>query len=297
MSSCVRTAWLTLGALSVPLEDPGSGYFCQSLDLGAPTYREVVTNRPAQDGADDRTQYMGGRTVTANLIALAGAGATIDAVGSLFAPFMNASARPTLHVILDRPGAAERTLVVRPSGFSNPIVGASERDIQLQFLAADPILRDATTKTATAWTGSSTQPGRLYPLTFPRTYPPGLGSPVTAAVAVGGDVNVRPLCLLYGPITAPQILFIDYQLGRQSLTFKPSVVVAANHFIALDLDAHSCCMDGDPTQDLLAQINWGPVWPMLAPAGGAPSAELQYSGTSTTGVTQAQFSWREGYLS
>ena len=49
---------------------------------------------------------MGTRVVSADITALAGAGARIDDVADNFAPFMVPSARPVLHYVLDRPGAS-----------------------------------------------------------------------------------------------------------------------------------------------------------------------------------------------
>jgi hypothetical protein len=46
--TCVRSAWLVLGAKTVLLEDEAAGYFCESLDLGYPAPREVTENRPDQ---------------------------------------------------------------------------------------------------------------------------------------------------------------------------------------------------------------------------------------------------------
>src|SRR5215475_9017960 len=108
---CVRKAWLVLGGSTVQLEDQSKGYFCTSLDLGYPNVREVVNNRPDQDGADDRTRLMGPRAVSADITAIRSVPAQVDAVASMFAPYMVPSARPVLHYVLDRPGVAERTLV------------------------------------------------------------------------------------------------------------------------------------------------------------------------------------------
>ena len=204
--TCVRRAWLTLGALSLPLEDESSGYFCQSLDLGWPESREVVNNRPDADGIDDRTRLMGGRAVSADIFATAGAGAQVDAVASAFGPFMVPSARPVLHYVLDRPGATERTLTLRAAGYAWPIAGPFERDIQLQWVAADPIARDPVAQTVVAWAGTGIL-GRVYNLVFPRVYPAGAGLPSTAQIVGHGDVPIQPYVRIFGPITNPRVTF------------------------------------------------------------------------------------------
>ena len=298
-STCVRQAWLTLGTLTVGLEGPG--WFCSSLDLGYPDARDIVNNKPDQDGVDDRTRLMGSRVVTAEVTALVGAGARVDAVASQFAPFMVPSARPVLHYVLDRPGAAERTMTLRASGYSWPIVGADQRDIQLQWVCSDPIARDPTVQTATAWAGSSTPPGRAYPLAFNRVYPPGSSSPTSAIITTPGDVGVRPRLRVYGPITAPQVLisvsapgvpFVTYYL-----TFLASYTIAAGAWVDVDC-ARKTAFD-QAGVNVLAQLDWAnlnfPVnWAYIPPL--PYQGGMVLYGSSKSGVTQVQATWQDGYL-
>jgi hypothetical protein len=302
---CVRRAWLTLGSLSVDLESTTAGYFCSSLDLGYPQVRDVTSSNPDRDGVQDRTRYMGGRVVSADITALAGAGARIDAVASTFAPFMVPSARPTLHYILDRPGAAERTLTVRGSGYSWPVEGPFQRDIQLQWLAADPVARDATIKTATAYAGSSSSPGRLYPLTFNRIYPAGGGNRTTGVLVSAGDVPIRPMLRIYGPITSPSVQFQNVASGGViiqpggRIDFAAGFVIGSGQYVDVDTANKTAWLNGDPTQSVLASINWqSSQWPVVNPQPPATSPGLMsLVGTSTTGITQVLATWQDGYLS
>ena len=291
---CNRRAWVTLGALSVALEDYGGGWFCTSLDLGSPDVRDVTSNRPDQSGIDDRTQYLGGRAITAAITALAGAGADIDAVAAAFAPFMDPSQRPSLHYVLDRPGLPERVIPnLRAAGYTWPIEGAYQRDIQLQWVAPDPAMLDPTVQTVTAWAGSSTTPGRTYPLTFNRTYPPGGSSPTTGLIRTPGDLPIRPLLRIYGPITAP---IVTVQTGGVSyrIFFQSGFIINAGAWVDVDTVAKSANLNSDPTQSVQAQINWlSTTWPVIAPN---TNALLSLSGGSTTGVTQVQATWQDRYL-
>ena len=296
--ACVRRAWLSLpNGATVYLE--GTGWVCQSLDLGYPTAREVINPIPDQDGSDDRTALMGPRVVTANITALTGAGARIDDVADNFGPFMVPSARPVLHYILDRPGAAERTLTLRGSGYAWPIVGAAQRDIQLQWVAADPIVRDPVQKTVTAWSGTGAAGGRQYNLTFNRAYPPGGGTGNTANLSSPGDVGVRPLIRVYGPVTGPALTFQTFTAGGSSATtyfwFLPGYTIAAGAWVDIDAAGRTVYVNSDPTQPALNQVDWSrSSWPYLAPS---PAYVLmQLGGTATTGVTQAQAIWNDGYL-
>ena len=268
---CSRGAWLTLGPLTIPLEDQSAGYFCQSLDLGYPQSRDVVNNRPDQDGADDRTQYMGSRVVTANITALAGAGARIDAVAASFAPYMQPSARPVLHYVLDRPGSPERVLGLRGLASSWPIAGPSQRDIHLQWVAADPIARDPAVQTTTATPAA------------------------TAVILSPGDVPPRPVFRITGPITAPAITLTPTTGAVWRLAFLSSFAVAAGHFVAIDTAARTVYLDGDPAQPRLASLDWTVSswqWLPVAPA----TSTMALTGTGTTGATQVTASWQDGYL-
>lgn len=299
MAACVRTAWLTLAGQTLLLEDPAKGYFCTELNLGYPEVRDVVNNRPDQDGVDDRTQYFGARAVTANISALAGAGARIDDVADSFAPFMLPAARPVLHYVLDRPGTAERVLTLRAAGYSWPIAGDQEREIQLAWVAADPIVRDPTVRTVTAWSGATITPGRNYNLTFNRTYPPGGGGPVNGFLSTPGDVPIRPLLRIYGPISGPRVNFgiWDGATSSQALVwFLASYVVAAGHWVDVDTVRKTAYADGDVTQSVITSLDWSnTTWPVVPPTPG--SSTLRLTGTNTTGVTQVQAIFQDGYLS
>jgi len=302
----VRSAWLDLygdGTVTVPLEDYGRGYFCSNLDLGAPAVRAVVYNRPDAHGEVDLTQYFGGRVVTINLSAYQGAGAQIDAIPSLFGKFSVPSARPVLHFVLNRPGVAERTLALRPSAFSWPITAPDRRDIQLQFEAADPVIRDVAVKAATAWSGSTVGAGRGYNLTFNRIYPVGGGAQVNATIQTVGDVAVQPKISIYGPITTPQVgLTLTVAGSLYALYFVTGFRVDYGHRVDIDTAAHTAFMDGDPTQSVLGSIDWRyfnlagyvPAWPMVPPS--PESATLTLSGSSTSNATQAVATWSDGYL-
>jgi len=301
MADCVRRAWLELDdGRTVALEDPAAGYFCSSLDLGYPDVREVVNPRPGQHGVDDRTQYFGGRVITAEVRALAGARARIDEVASSFAPYVLPAARVTLHYVLDRDGNPERMIRVRGSGYAWPIAGADQREIHLQWMAADPVLYDAAERTVIAWSGSSVSSGRRYPLRYDRTYPPGQGERVLGRIEHAGEVDARPILRIYGPITTPAVAFSSYHpdgfyLGGFSVAFTPGFLIDAGRYVEVDTTAYTARRDGDPTQPVEHNLVWTSLrWPVLAPA---PAYTLmQLDGSSTTGISQVQAIWRDGFL-
>ncbi len=304
-AACVRRAWLTNGGQSIDLDNPAGGWFCTELDLGFPAVRDVVSNRPDQDGVDDRTQFYGARAISASITVLAGAGARIDDVADNFAPFMQPSLRPVLHVILDRPGQTERVITVRAAGYGYKIAGDNQRDVQLQWVAADPYLYSPTATTVIAWAGSSAANGRTYPLTFNRTYPAGTGTATVGIIRPAGDLPVQPLLRIYGPITAPRVTFSIFDAaGVQSqayVGFVAGFVLTVNQWVDVDTDAHTAFRQSDPTQPCFSSLNFAStIWPVLPPYTGTPGrgeTQMTLSGSgSTSGVTQVQAIWQDGYL-
>jgi hypothetical protein len=292
----IRRAWLTLGAASVLLDNPAGGWFVTSMDLGYPAVRAVITDRPDSDGADDRTKYFGARTISVAITTLLGAGAQVDAVASAFAPFMVPSARPVFHFVLDRPGATERVVTVRPAGYAWAVAGADERDIQLQFVAADPAFSDPATQTAvTAWTGGAGG-GRPYNLTYPRTYPAGGGAPTSALIASHGDLPVQPFLRIYGPVTGPDIQFVPTTGATVHVRFLSSFNIGAGHYVDVDTRAKTALQDGDPTQSVITGLDWVTTrWPVLPVL--PDQTTMTITGSNTTAVSQVQASWQDRYLS
>jgi hypothetical protein len=300
---------LVLGGTSLLLDDMTNGYACESLDIGYGV-RDVVDNVPDGDGAIDRTQYLGPRTVTIAIHAVENASPTqIDAIPRRFAPFMAPSARPELHYVLDDGNISEisgitpeRMLVVRGADFAWPIVGPYERQIQLQFVAANPVAVDPNTYAETiAFAGATGTSGRTYNRTFPQTYPLGGGSASTGIVESGGDLPVRPLLTIYGPVKQPTITF-----NRESdnatvgvIPFVSGYIIPAGSYVVVDTAAHTAYLNGNKAQPVLSSINWANlVWPVIPvlPDGANMIFTADPSGGVSTGATQCQANWWDSFL-
>jgi len=294
--TCVRRVWLTLDGSSIELHDEAAGYFVTSFDLGSPDVREVTSNRPDADGIDDRTRYLGGRLISVDLSAISDAGAQIDAVAASFGPFMLPRLRPLLHYVLDRPGAPERVLTVRPHAYAFKVDDDHQRDVQLQFVAADPSAYDPTTQQVIAWSGASSTPGRTYPLHPPRTYPPGGGSPTTGILRSAGDVPVQPFVRIFGPITQPVVTFTLPDGRTFRIAFLASFTIGPGAWCDVDTRAKTAYYNSDPTQNMLARLDWSVTsWPVLPVH--VDNRVTLTGAAPTTGVTQAVVTWQDGYLS
>ncbi len=297
---CVRKAWLTLDdGRMVGLEGPG--WFCQKLDLGSPTVREQVNNRPDLDGTTDQTKS-GNRAVCRRHppppARRRGPGGTRSASQSR-SGLVHPAARPTLHYVRPRRNP-ERTLLLRGTAYSMPIIGDNQRDIQLQWVAPDPRARGAEVNSATAWAASGT-PGRVYNRTYPWSYPSGSSGAVSARLVSGGDMNFRPHLRLYGPISGAAVTFIpDLTPGDTTkwaqIIFLNSFTISAGQFVSIDSENHTAYLNDDVTQSVLNQIDWNHLrWPDLAPL---PNGwTMQLSGLQPiTGATQVEATWQDNYF-
>ena len=297
---CIRRAWLELGGTSIPLEDTDAGYACTELDLGYPEIRDQVTNRPDTHGVIDRTALAGSRAITANIKTMGGGGTmTPDEISTLFAPVMLPALRPELHYVLDRPGAPERVVTVRAAGASWPISGSGAREIQLSWVASDPWMTDPAIRSATAYAGTGgVASGRQYPLVFPRIYPAGGGSPTTGVIQSDGDVPVRPLVRIYGPITDP---VVDFQVSDPGdpggslalLAFVAGVRIDPGNWI--DVDTAQRIVTDHTGASAMSDLDWQDTrWPVLPVAPAITYMTLH--GSSTTPITQAVATWMDGFL-
>jgi hypothetical protein len=284
MPTCVRKAWLVLPntGTQIQLDNPSGGWMCQSLDLGTPVMRTVMNPAPDRSGIIDRTSLMGARTVVAAVTALTGAGGQIDAVAASFAPYMDPAQRPVLHYVLDRPGAPERTLTLRPDSYDWPIVGAVQRDIALQWIAPDPVVYDPTVKSVTVAAGA----GNVQ-----------LNSP--------GDLGLRPVVAVTGPAGPATQFYVAmntwsatpgplHSLGTNTIAFLSTYTLPAGQTVTIDCAARTAKIG---TTSVLNQIDWSRSnWPVLPVSPAYTNCALTVN-TGSTGATSVTVSWNDAYYS
>lgn len=295
-----RSAWLVLGDMMRPLDDLVGGWVCTELDLGGADVRDVTNSAPDRHGIDDRTQFLGGRVVTASITAVPDGRVPLDDIVQGFGPYMDPAARPELHFRTMSADGLERVLTLRASAWSAPMGVPISREFQLSWVAPDPIIRSAQVNTETAWSGSSVVGGRAYDLSFDRSYPPDSGGPVTGSIVTKGSLRVAPLLRIYGPISDPQVWLFPLS-GHGDvywlIQFQSGYRIDAGHFVELDCDKRTIYFDGDTDQNQLGLLDWvrSVVWPELPVAPDSTAMALQ--GTNTAGSTQVQAIWQDRYLS
>jgi hypothetical protein len=216
---------------------------------------------------------------------------------------MVASARPVLHWVLDRPtgsGSAERALTLRPVNYTWPIAGADQRNIMLQWVAADPVTRDPVTKTSTSTVGASDLPGRIYDLTFPRVYEGVAMAPEPGLIMSPGLVAVRPVLAFYGPVENPRAEFttiLSTTPQTFAVIFMTGTRIDANHFVEVDTATKHAWYDGDRGLPVLDWVDWAASeasWPVL-PVLPEVNVMALY-GDDTTAATKLVAYWQDGFL-
>lgn len=292
-----RRAWLTLDGRTVELEDLDAGYACVTLDLGWPEVREVVNNRPQRNGIDDRTRLVGGRVVTAEVAAW-GQNMALDDIARLFAPFLNPAYRPVLHYVTFSNEVGERTITLRASDFAAPMVPPYDRPMHLSWVAPDPTAYSTELRTAAAWAGPSTVAGIVFnddQIVFNDTqviFPSGSGQAVPGVIDNRGDSDIEPLIRIYGPITAPRL--VGTVAGRTwAFAFTPATVIDPGDWVTVDMAAGTVYFDDNPAVSMMGDVSWSTSSWLAVPAGAQVTFNL--FGSSTTTVTQAVATWREGF--
>ena len=170
----------------------------------------------------------------------------------------------------------------------------------LQWVAAGLIVRGPTIRSkCLRWHQLA---GRTYNTDVCSCVPSGVQASTTARISTPGDVYVRPLVRVYGPISAPKIATqvvddagspIAQQVG---MTFKSSARVDAGHWVDIDHDKHTILLDSDPLQSMFSSVDWGrSTWLAIPPA--PAFANITLSGTATSTSTQCVAFWRDGYIS
>jgi len=164
------------------------------------------------------------------------------------------------------------------------IDNAFRRDIQLQFVAADPIARAVTAQSVTATIGTTSatfsSPGQV-PFK-PLVRISAVSGPLGTSSGAGGTNNFQI-----------RMNGAGVQIG--ALYFNNTYVLAAGHHIDIDTAARTALLDGDPTQSVLFQMDWTktqwPVFPILP-----STCNFTCAGVDPTNSATFALTWNDGYL-
>lgn len=273
----------TLGSLQL---DRTQGIHVHSVDFGSAAPREVVDPRTDADGEDDTTLLRGGRAVTINAtVGPVGGRSRADTV-DLLAAYMDPSRRSYLY--FSRDGQAERRIRLRGMEGKAPVQSPTFTAVHLAWRAPDGIMEAAALSTVSVDAAVDVEPGRSYPLTYPRSYPdsPSLG---VVELTNAGLVAADPVLLLHGPCVDPRI---ENQTMRQVLVFT-GVTLAAGQWLEVDVAARTVRLNGLSGQSRLRNLDYSVSdWWRLAPG---VNRLRYYPATFELGAA-AEIRWRHAWL-
>lgn len=283
------TLVLVLGADTFDLMDSDNGVVVSEVDLGYPTVRDVTAALPTRDGDFDTTTLFGPRAVsiTGTVVPSPRFGSRQRVLDAL-ARYTAAAARPQLRYAIDG-DVGQRFLNLRPAQLSGPYVHPLVSAFSVGWVAPDPIAYsvDAQLRVVLA---PGVNPGRIYPLIFPRTYPPGSGGAGTARLVNDGSYRTWPVFRIFGPCTDPSVTWLDPPggyIGTVGLT------VAAGDWVHINTATADVWYNSDPGASRYSNLDFDRLrWEPLRPG----FTDIRFTAASAAPPCQAEVTWRHAYL-
>jgi Phage tail protein len=255
---------LELGGTTLQLTE-AEGLVNNQLDLGWPTLRPVVADRPQVDGTVDTTDRFGARAISLVVTAVDtyGPAGTIARTWkqnlARLTKLLGAAKRPTLHIRVD---GLDYRIGLAPDQVGAPFVNPNHNVAQLAFRAPDPYLRGRG-KSVTGYPFRAGTTGRTYPLTFPRTYPDSGAVSGDFDVMNEGDVDVWPIVNIWGPLATS---FTLENVTTGQIFSMTSTTVDVNNRLEVDMHNRTVRINGDPRFPRFSLVNFvASSWIRLVP--------------------------------
>lgn len=228
---------------------------CSLWDLGAPSVREAVADRPGGDGTLDRSSYTGSRSVTLDLHILGDTVNSPYAWVERLAAMTHPGIRPRLRIQRDSPEAHGQTweLELRGNPFSIAYGrgAASKLDLTLQFTAPLGYLVGDLQELSSITADASTANGFTFPIEFPlSTGNTSATNPIVSPL-IGGSAPVTPVFRIYGPAVGPEVA--DDLGQRFKLT---GLTLAESNYVDIDMSAATVRINGDPAQSAMETVDF-----------------------------------------
>jgi hypothetical protein len=293
---------LTLGALRLDLMDTANGFAVDTVDIGYPTPRDDLSAIPDRDGEWDDTTWFGARAVTISGTIGPSAYGSRSSVFDRLAPFLVASARPTLTWQIDG-DAAPRYLTVRATALTAPHSNPTVTAFQLAWRAPDPVAY-STAVHAVTLVPVATSAGRTYATPqggtvtatsgwTPNRYYPPISGATQATADNQGALNSPPVIQVSGVCTNPAIwndtVGDVFVVGTVAQPFN----LRSGEVLTIDAKARTVYLGSDPTNTRynfvdFTQSEW---WALVA----WPNQLRFVPSTAGAGAT-ATVTWQDAYL-
>jgi hypothetical protein len=251
-----------------------------------PTLRVQDANRGYLDGMFSGRDFLGGRTITIQMLILSGNGLTA------FQNFNNLQS----NLNPQQTGTTPLQFQLSPAGslqYVNARVRGRKSIIdpeytygfikaEYEFFCPDPRYYDNTTQLQTMI--YATPLGRTYDRTYNLTF--GGGSNTSSAtVTNSGWTNTYPLLTIYGPVVNP---IVGNLTTNNALNFNYTMV--QSDVITVDLQYRTILLNGTPARNLLlGSSSWFPAIP--------GDNQFYFYGTGTAvGITNSTVQWNNAYI-
>jgi hypothetical protein len=297
MSAGALVLKLRLGALELDLNDTDdTGFLISAVDIGSATPREVVTDLPGQDGQDDQTAYFGPRSVqlTGAIVPTLRGWSRTKAKDKL-APFLAASARPTLVYALDT-DVDIRCIDLRVGQWSNVIDHPQNASAFSVQWVGKPIAYGASVNEVDLVLSSGSSAGFGFPFSFPFAFDIGGSGPTEPGlIANVGTYPSWPILRIYGPCSDPSVVWIDPLTGLSNGTqvIFSGLTIDSGDYAEVDTQKRTVLINGDPGANRynfvdFARTSWGQLAVGLN--------LLRFSAAEGSGDCITKVLWRESYL-
>lgn len=214
------------GVDPLPLEY-SYGIVVSQVDLGWPAARTVDQSRSGQDGTFDQSAFHGGRVVTVRGCIFGDDTRTRQSIIDGLRRFCHPGSRPWLYFRTEQ-GGDERRMQLRSADQSMPMSVPGIAEFTVSWVAPDGVAL-GTEDLSVTMEPEVPADGRVYDLTFPRTYPffdPDLGRGICHNA---GNTWAVPTITIQGPCTNPTVTneTVDKTIGFDGLVLSggESVVI------------------------------------------------------------------------
>lgn len=263
----MATTTMTLvdGSTTIPLSVGGApnpnAVVVKTYDLGFPTPRDLVSDRPGQSGSVDLTALHGTRIVKLDVSVVDMPGVTRHQTLDLLRAACHPSHRPLLYVQCAG-WAQQRVFTMRGQPLSCVIGPTNSAFVEASLVWVVPsgAMTSAASNTVAIDLPVSAAVGMTFPTSFPLSWTPG-NTVSIATVTNAGTEPTSPTWIIYG---AANGFGITNNTTGQTLVLNATI--ADGHYVVVNVAKRTAYLDGDPSQSLYGTIDFTvSSWWTLAP--------------------------------
>lgn len=274
--------------------DPANGWLVESLDLGSPQIREVVSPRPGADGDVDTSSLIGARDVVLT-VDMWSVSEPLWRMRDRLQAFQHPALRPTMR-LRRAPDAPEQILSLRAVAAPRIIDPVDDDRVVATWRAPRGVLQSAERQRAVVFPGlpggeAGVEFDVEFDIEFPPQAPPGAGQVVNL-----GTAAAAPVLSVFGPCGAAagpddRIVVSNATTGGE-LVFE-ELEILSGEYLEIDVERRTILLNGDPSQSRYDRLRVAESrWWDLAPGANV----LLFRPDTSSGSAQMVVEWRHTSL-